>query len=370
MLLAARIWSLSPYAKLKSQIQQTLAEAVHRQLVSDVPLGVFLSGGIDSTIVAGLAKREKKDIQTYTLALAGEEYRFFDEAEKARGVSRHLGTEHFELSVEFPDLFEFLNVVELFDQPFANPTSYLMHQLSQKAREHITVALCGAGGDELFAGYPRSSAVRMARRIGWIPRPLLRFGAIATSLLRDSHQTPHLRRARKFLGGLDSDFFVQYANWTYFLNEDQKHRLFHGRLRGASPCNDLHSSADALRSAYAQSLLQDEDNRILQMDLKTFLVDNILEYTDRMSMATALEVRVPLLDTAFVEMSLNAPFAYKYRSGESKAILVDAFAEFFPPGLAMLPSGASMRLSRCGLESSLTPILMPACSVRTLSEND
>src|SRR5208282_806224 len=147
--------------------------------------------------------------------------------------------------------------------------------------------------------YPRSSAVRMARRIGWIPRPLLRFGANALSLLRDSHQTPHLRRARKFLGGLDSDFFVQYANWTYFLNEDQKHHLFHHRLGGASPCNDLHSSADALRSAYEQSRLQDEDNRILQMDLKTFLVDNILEYTDRMSMATALEVRVPLLDTAF-----------------------------------------------------------------------
>jgi asparagine synthase (glutamine-hydrolysing) len=341
----ARYWEVArredlesaPYAKSKSQIQQTLAEAVNRQLVSDVPLGVFLSGGIDSTIVAGLAKREKKDIQTYTLTLAGEEYRFFDEAEKARDVSRHLGTEHFEMSVEFPDLFEFLNVVELFDQPFANPTSYLMHQLAQKAREHITVALCGAGGDELFAGYPRSSAVRIARHIGWLPRPLLRFGANAMLLLRDSHQTPHLRRARKFLGGLDSDFFVQYANWTYFLNEDQKLRLIHGGVRGTSPCNNLHSSVDTLRSAYAQSRLRNQDNRILQMDLKTFLVDNILEYTDRMSMATALEVRVPLLDTAFVEMSLNTPFAYKCRSGESKAILIDAFEEFFPPGARHAP---------------------------------
>ena len=341
----ARYWDVArredlestPYAELKSQIQQTLAEAVNRQLVSDVPLGVFLSGGIDSTIVAGLAKREKKDIQTYTLAIAGEEYRFFDEAEKARSVSRHLGTEHFELSLEFPDLFEFLNVVELFDQPFANPTSYLMRQLAQKAREHITVALCGAGGDELFAGYPRASAVRMARRIGWIPRPFLRFGANALSMLRDSHQTPYLRRARKFFGGLDSDFFVQYANWTYFLNEDQKRRLIHGDLRGASSGNNLHSSVDALRSAYAQSALRDQDNRILQMDLKTFLVDNILEYTDRMSMAMALEVRVPLLDTAFVEMSLNTPFAYKYRNGETKAILIDAFAEFFPPGARHAP---------------------------------
>ena len=203
------------YEKLKSRIQETLAAAVKRQLVGDVPLGVFLSGGIDSTIVTGLAKREKRGIQTYTLVLDGSEYRFFDEAEKARAVSAHLKTEHCELRLEFPDLLEMLDRAEFFDQPFANPTCYLMHQLSQKAREHITVALCGAGGDELFAGYPRSSAVRLARRIAWMPRPLLRLGANALSALRDSHQTPYLRRARKFLGGLDSDFFVEYANWTY-----------------------------------------------------------------------------------------------------------------------------------------------------------
>jgi asparagine synthase (glutamine-hydrolysing) len=340
-----RYWDISrredletiPYGKLKSQIQETLATAVKRQLVSDVPLGVFLSGGIDSTIVTGLAKREKNDVQTYTLALAGDEYRFYDEAEKARAVSRHLGTEHCELRLEFPDLLEMLDLVEFFDQPFANPTSYLMHQLSQKAREHITVALCGAGGDELFAGYPRSSAVRLARRIAWIPYPLLRFGAQALSLLRDSHQTPYLRRARKFLGGLEPDFFVQYSNWTYFMNEDRKRSLLPGRLRDISTRNPSNSSVEILRSAYAQSPLHDEDNRILEMDLKTFLVDNILEYTDRMSMATALEVRVPLLDTAFVEIVLNAPFAYKIRNGESKAILVDAFKEFFPPEVRNAP---------------------------------
>lgn len=314
------------YEELKSAIQKTLSAGVKRQLVSDVPLGVFLSGGIDSTIVAGLAKREKKDTQTYTLGLPGQEYRFFDERETARAVSRHLHTEHRELSLEFPDLLEMLDLIEFFDQPFANPTSYLMHQLSQKAREHITVALCGAGGDELFAGYPRASAVRMARRLAWMPRPLLRLGANALSLMRDSHQTPYLRRARKFLGGLDPDFFVQYANWTYFMNENQKRSL----LRGHSHCGNSHSSVNVLRSAYAQSQLRDEDNRTLQMDFKTFLVDNILDYTDRMSMASALEVRVPLLDRAFVELSLNAPFAYKIRNGGSKAILVDSFEEFFP----------------------------------------
>jgi asparagine synthase (glutamine-hydrolysing) len=319
------------YEKLKLKIQETLAAAVKRQLVSDVPLGVFLSGGIDSTIVTGLAKREKGDIQTYTLTLDGSEYRFFDEAEKAHAVSLHLRTEHCELHLEFPDLLEMLDLVEFFDQPFANPTCYLMHQLSRKAREHITVALCGAGGDELFAGYPRSSAVRLARRIAWMPRPLLRFGANALSAVRDLHQTPYLRRARKFLEGLDSDFFVEYANWTYFMDEDKKRHLLRHGSSGNSGHNTLHPSVDVLRSAYSQSSMRDPDNRILEMDLRTFLVDNILDYTDRMSMATALEVRVPLLDAAFVELSLNSPFAYKIRNGESKAVLVDAFEEFFPP---------------------------------------
>jgi asparagine synthase (glutamine-hydrolysing) len=317
----------SSYDQLKSSIHESLAASVKRQLVSDVPIGVFLSGGIDSTIVTGLAKKEKRDIQTYTLGFTGEEFRFYNEAAESRSVSKHLGTEHFELSLDFPDALSILNLVEFDDQPFANPTSYLMHQLSVKAREHITVALCGAGGDELFAGYPRTSAIRLARRLGWAPLSFLQFGGVALGCLRDSYQTPYLRRARKFLAGLNSDFFVQYANWTYFMNEDLKHRL----LLRASTEDNLHSSIETLRKAYAHSSLAEQDNRILEMDLSTFLVDNILDYTDRMSMATALEVRVPFLDPAFVEMSLNAPFSYKIRNGGPKSILVDAFSEFLRP---------------------------------------
>src|SRR5271156_1018491 len=163
----------SSYEQLKSSIRETLTTSVKRQLVSDVPIGVFLSGGIDSTIVTGLAKQEKQDIQTYTLGFTGEEFHFYNEAVKGRSVSQHLGTEHFELSLDHPDVASILDLVEFDDQPFANPTSYLMRQLSVKAREHITVALCVAGGDELFAGYPRTSAIRAARRLGWVPRPFL-----------------------------------------------------------------------------------------------------------------------------------------------------------------------------------------------------
>ncbi len=318
------------YEQLKSEIRKRLAAAVERQLVSDVPLGVFLSGGVDSTVVAGLAKEVKADIQTYTLTLPGDEYRFYNEAVKGRAVSRHLGTQHFELPLEAPELGSILDLVEFSDQPFANPTSYLMYELSRKARERITVALCGAGGDELFAGYPRSAAVRLARKLEAVPRPLVQFGGKALALLRDSYRNPRLRRARKFLRGLNSDFFVQYCQWTYFLNEDEKHKLFNGDLGRQVNGNGLKPSADILRSAFNQCCLFEPDNCVLEMDLKTFLADNVLEYTDRMSMATALEVRVPLLDCGFVEMGLNAPFAYKVRHGRTKAVLFDAFSEFFP----------------------------------------
>ena len=321
----------SSFDDLKAKIREQLAAAVKRQLVSDVPLGVFLSGGIDSTIVAGLAKKEKLDVRTYTLTLPGEEHRFYDESEKARAVSRHLGTEHVELPLERPDLAAMLDLVEFSDQPFANPTIFLMHQLSRKAREHITVALCGAGGDELFAGYPRSTALRLAERLRWVPRPLLRLGGELLRPFRDSHQNPHLRRARKFLQGLDSDFLLQYSNWTYFLNETEKHRLLHGGLPGHNGRNGLRPSVEVLRTAFEECTVPETDNRILQLDVKTFLADNVLEYTDRMSMATALEVRVPILEPSFIELGLNTPFAYKIREAHPKAILVDAFADFFPP---------------------------------------
>jgi asparagine synthase (glutamine-hydrolysing) len=111
------------------------------------------------------------------------------------------------------------------------------------------------------------------------------------------------------------------------LNEDQKRQL----LIGASTGKEPHPSIEVLRKAYSWSSLAEQDNRILEMDLSTFLADNILDYTDRMSMATALEVRVPLLDPGFVELGLNAPFAFKNRNGHAKAILADAFSEFFPP---------------------------------------
>jgi asparagine synthase (glutamine-hydrolysing) len=321
---------------LREQLRALLTDSVKRQLISDVPLGVFLSGGVDSTIVTGLARREGIPLQTFTVVFEGEEFAFYNEQEISRQVSRHLGTVHQELSVAPSDPAAMLNLVEFFDQPFGNPTAYLMYLICAQARKHITVALNGAGGDELYAGYPRYRAARLAHRLRWIPRSFLRAGSGVLDLFHDSYRTMRLRRARKFLEGLDADFPRQFVKWTYFFDEPAKAELIspHAHNGGHGPCD---SSERLIRQAGEHSALAEFENRMLHADVLTFLPDNILEYTDKMGMAVALEARVPLLDYRFVEFSLNVPFAFKLKDGQSKWLLRESFPEFFPPAARTAP---------------------------------
>ncbi len=325
------------FGNLKVMVRELATDSVRRQLVSDVPLGVFLSGGVDSTIVTGLARQQDTPLHTFTVIFQGKEFASYNEQAASRSVSRHLQTEHVELHVETPDPKEMLNLVEFFDQPFGNPTFYLMYLISKKAREHITVALCGAGGDELYAGYPRYRAVRLAQHLRWIPRSVFRTAGKPLSLLHDSYNTMRLRRARKFLEGMDDDHVRQFVRWTYYFDEAAKARLLPSRAIGGGNPNGLAPSERFLRTALDQSPLADPGNRLLHADVQSFLLDNVLEYTDKMSMAVALEVRVPLLDHRFVELSLNAPFTYKLRNGRSKLLLHQTFSEFFPPSVRGAP---------------------------------
>jgi asparagine synthase (glutamine-hydrolysing) len=336
---------------LREMTRELAADCVKRQLISDVPLGVFLSGGIDSTIVTGLAKENDAAVHTFTVIFEGEEFAYYNEREMSLAVSRHLGTQHRELLVPPVDPAEILNLVEQFDQPFGNPTFYLMYLISKYAREHITVALCGAGGDELYAGYPRYRAAQLARRLRWIPRPALSAAKGSLNWLRDSYATMRLRRARKFLEGLDGDFARQFVRWTYFFEEGTKEKLFAGGNAGNSHSRGFAPSERFLRAALEGSALSDPDNRMLHADVQTFLLDNLLEYTDKMSMAVALEVRVPLLDHRFVEFSLNVPFSQKLSHGQSKRLLRETFAEFFPPAARKAPKrGFNAPLARWMLD--------------------
>jgi len=321
----------APLEELKVQVRTLLGDSVRRQMVSDVPLGIFLSGGVDSTIVAGLARDADASARTFTVTFEGEDFAAYNEQDSARIVSEFIGTDHHELSVPPPDPMEILNLVTSFDQPFGNPTFYLMHLISKRARGDVTVALSGVGGDELFAGYPRYRAVQLARQADWMPHALLKAGGKPLGLFRDSYRSMRLRRAREFFEGLDDDFVRQFAKWTYFFDEANKRSLLGRHFDGCV------TSDRSLRSALERSTLADADNRVLHMDVQTFLVDNLLEYSDKMSMAVGLETRLPLLDHRFVELSLNMPFRYKLRSGRSKILLREAFADFFPSAALKAP---------------------------------
>jgi len=307
---------------------------VRRQMISDVPLGVFLSGGIDSPILAGLAAQaSSRPVKTFTVVFEGKHLEFFNERDAAREVARKFATEHHEIEVSIDNPLEMLRLVPFFDQPFANPTAYLMYLISSHTRPEATVALCGAGGDELFAGYPRYRAMMLAQMFQHVPHLAITAARKTLGLFSDDFQTAHLRRAREFLDGLNPDFTQQFINWTYYLDEDEKRSL----LRGPAADRELKPAARIIDQYFRAGEIDDFGNRILAADVQTFLLDNLLEYTDKMSMAVGLEVRVPYLDPRVVATALAIPFSEKLDRRRGKLILREMFADFLPESIRFAP---------------------------------
>jgi asparagine synthase (glutamine-hydrolysing) len=327
------------YLEMKQGLKDLLTDSVRRQMISDVPLGVFLSGGTDSPIITGLMSQlSRKPVKTYTIVFQGKEAQFFNEQEAALAVARKFATDHHEIPVDISDPTQLMDLVEYFDQPFGNPTFYLTYLICKHSRPEVTVALCGAGGDELFAGYPRYRAVALSRWLRHLPAPVLRTAAGLSRLIPHGHRSTRLYRLGQFLGGLDRDVARQFVNWVYFFDEQEKSTLLKGLTQnGQTATRRLLPAERAFRQYLEEDTLTDFGNRMLHLDVRTFLVDNILEYTDKMSMATSLEVRVPFLDPRVVEYSLNIPFRYKLRNGQGKAILKDTFAELLPEANQQLP---------------------------------
>lgn len=313
-----------------ADLRGLMADAVRRQLVSDVPVGVFLSGGIDSTVLTALAAEATPGrLKTFTVRFEGEGIAAVDDSAYARRVSERYGTDHAELVVDLSEPERMLDLVSAFDQPFANPTFYLSYLISALTRRQVTVALSGAGGDELFGGYPRYRALRFAALLEPLPRAAGRLATAAIGYLApEDWDRPLRRRVKLFLRAVGQPLPEQYLRWTYYLAEEDKYRLLAplaGRLAPLEP-----SSRHLARRLEEARALPDLGTRIQYVDLETFLTDNILEYTDRTSMAVSLEVRVPFLDPRVVEWSFSRPYADKLSGGVSKRILRTAFADLIP----------------------------------------
>ena len=316
-------------------LRESLGRAVSGQMMSDVPLGAFLSGGIDSSAIVammtdgtgGAAAAATGPVNTFSMGFEAASY---NELPYAREVATRFETHHREgmVNPDLSDLFE--RLVTHFDQPFADVSLFPTYLVSQLAREHVTVALSGDGGDELFGGYDTYAAEAIARRVAMVvPDAAMGLVAGLTAMLPPSEKKKGLvNRLRRFsLGMATAPRSIAQYRWMTFLDIGAKKRLYTPTLQTALVDSDVYAPIRRqLRGAHTDDLL----NRQLYTDLQVYLADDILVKVDRMSMATSLETRAPFLDVDVMELAFSMPGHLKIRSGERKYVLKRAMKGLLP----------------------------------------
>ena len=301
------------------QLFDLLKETVKDHLLSDVPLGAFLSGGVDSSAIVGLMEQViTGKLVTSSIGFEEAEY---NELPFARQMAERFHSEHHEHVVHADIEHLFPLIVWSFDEPFADSSAIPTYHVSRTAREHVAVALSGDGGDELFAGYQRYALEQFEHRLRRMLGPLRFLGAAARSFPDDMKF-----KGRNTLESITRGPDDAYARkqFLYLFTEDAKRRLM------ARP--ETHDYAAKFRDLYRNAPAADDDwlNRALYVDLKTYLVDDILTKVDRMSMAVSLETRPPLLDHKVVEFVATLPPRFKLNGQERKYIFKKTASRFVP----------------------------------------
>jgi len=311
-----------------------LGDAVQRRLVSDVPLGAFLSGGIDSSTIAAMMRvRSNAAVRTYSIGFAEKGY---DEAPHANSVARYLGTEHTELYVSPREAHDAIpELPRIYDEPFADSSQVPTYLLSKLTREHVTVALSGDGGDELFAGYTRH---RFARPLACLPETLGRGLACGLSLAGPSlwDRVFSLLPARR-RPSLAGDKMLKTASMLREGGKGAYRSLVSAWDRPESIAKLGRESRGPVFDPAVAAALPDALDRMQYLDTLTYLPDDILTKVDRASMAVALEVRVPILDHRVVEFSWRLPQRFKMRRGRGKWLLRQVLYRHVPKQLVERP---------------------------------
>lgn len=308
------------------ELRETLGRAVASQMMSDVPLGAFLSGGIDSsTVVALMSRASQEPIKTFSIAFAEGSY---DESAYAREVAALFGTEHREETIE-PNVSElFDRLIVHLDEPFADVSLFPTYLVSQVAAKDVKVVLSGDGGDELFAGYDWYVADRVARTLARFP------GRTALAMLHGmSEWVPpsdkkkgFVNKMKRFLGGATSSPELEHYRWLSYVSPEAKSRLYSRRFAESLGASDPTLPVLAKLGEHRDDFL----NRQLFADFKLFLSDDILVKVDRMSMATSLEARAPFLDKDVVELAFRMPGHLKLRGRTRKYALKKAMSGMLP----------------------------------------
>lgn len=316
---------IEDYKEAKEQLKTLLKQSVKMRMIADVPLGSFLSGGYDSSLVTAIAQAcSESPVKTFSIGFHEEKY---NEAKYARAVAEHLGTDHTELYIDEQDMFKLVeSIPKYYDEPFADSSQIATMMVSQLAREHVTVALSGDGGDEFFCGYNIYDNVGQAQKLD-------RLGGMVHGLcnlpgIRQMHMEERLPfKVRVIAGNRERESKTQFGAGNY-------------PARARAMVKRLPAGEEALPVQYLTESgygVQDWQIRRMLLDMDTYLPGDILCKVDRASMKYSLESRCPILDKEVMECSFKIPHKYKYAGGSKKYILKDIAYDYIPKELLERP---------------------------------
>ncbi|RUM45620.1 MAG: asparagine synthase (glutamine-hydrolyzing) [Desulfocapsa sp.] len=346
-------------ADWEERVDSLLYDCVQRQRISDVPLGAFLSGGVDSSLVAAAMPGAK----TFSIGFDDPSY---NELHWAQQVAKHLGVEHRDEIIQ-PDILElFDHLMYFMDDPIGDFSIFPTFLVSRLAREHVTVVLSGDGGDELFGGYETYLADAKAAQYAKVPKfvrkvfmePLIR------SIKPSAAKKGLINKAKRFVEGLEQPADFSHTRWRIFAGEIEQAQLF-----TPEAAKQIHTPLGShIRHLFAKSGERHPLNRSLYVDTKSYLCDNILTKVDRMSMAVSLEARVPYLDVELVELAFAMPAELKIKNGVTKALLKKVAARHLPHACVYRPKeGFSIPIKQW-LCTTLRPLMEDLLAERRIRE--
>lgn len=323
------------YETAKERFQTLLEASVNRRLVADVPLGSFLSGGIDSSVVAALAKKHKPDLHTFSIGFKDEQ--FFDETAYANLVADHLKTEHTVFSLTNNDLYEHVHsILDYIDEPFADSSAINVYILSKETRKHATVALSGDGADELLGGYNKHAAAYRVIHRDWKEYLVSTLHPLWKIIPHSRNNTINnkARQLARFAEGMRLSSKDRYWRWAGFVTEQESLKLFSQSIKEKYQAQVFHQR----KEEWVKDIPDVETmNDVLLADMHLVLPNDMLTKVDLMSMANSLEVRTPFLDVEVVNFLFSLPDEHKINGSIRKRILQDTFRDILPAQLYNRP---------------------------------
>lgn len=351
-------------AEAIADIREVLEDSVRAMLVADVPVGVFLSGGLDSSGILALAsKHAKEPVQTFSVGF-DEQAKNWDELRAAKKIADHFGAKHREFRVD-PDAVGLLpRIVRGFDQPFANPTAIILSLLSEQTSRYVKVVLSGTGGDEMFAGYPRYLGMRLFQLYGILPSVARCFAAdLGGKFIKDATDGRQwMNRIRRFFKAGTEPFEDCYIDFMTVFDQTRKQNLYSDEFSELLRNND---TMGFIRPFLANRNSGNAMETLMNTDVNTYLPFNQLAYADRMSMAHSLEIRVPFIDQKLVALAGGIPLGRKLTGFVTKGLFRKAVSPLLPSDIVNAPKqGLNLPIAiwfRNDLRDWICRLLSPDC---------